>query len=199
MKNKRKNIYDQLVSWSWGWLTPRPSAGDEWPHSVAFLSGWHHWWLGLGPLYGWLQSCRFRRADEAEIYQTVPTEMARRAVRLPACWPRQKQRGVLLQEKKKKKNKTSQPLFTVSFIRKEKKKKKEATQEMTWLKVNAAPFSCTTTLNPPCSSTCHALPFTHLSARPFLVRPEMTMGSKGSSVPEIVMPSGPLYLFNSTV
>lgn len=30
-----------------------------------------------------------------------------------------------------------------------KKKKKEATQEMTWLKVNAAPFSCTTTLNPP--------------------------------------------------
>lgn len=148
MKNKRKNIYDQLVSWSWGWLTPRPSAGDEWPHSVAFLSGWHHWWLGLGPLYGWLQSCRFRRADEAEIYQTVPTEMARRAVRLPACWPRQKQRGVLLQEKKKQK-KTSQPLFTVSFIRKEKKKKKEATQEMTWLKVNAAPFSCTTTLNPP--------------------------------------------------
>lgn len=80
-----------------------------------------------------------------------------------------------------------------------KKKKEEATQEMTWLKVNAAPFSCTTTLNPPCSSTCHALPFTHLSARPFLVRPEMTMGSKGSSVPEIVMPSGPLYLFNSTV
>lgn len=47
------------------------------------------------------------------------------------------------------KKKTSQPLFTVSFIRKEKKKKKEATQEMTWLKVNAAPFSCTTTLNPP--------------------------------------------------
>lgn len=101
--------------------------------------------------------------------------------------------------KKKNKKKTSQPLFTVSFIRKEKKKKKEATQEMTWLKVNATPFSCTTTLNPPCSSTCHALPFTHLSARPFLVRPEMTMGSKGSSVPEIVMPSGPLYLFNSTV
>lgn len=101
---------------------------------------------------------------------------------------------------RRKKKKTSQPLFTVSFIRKEKKKKKEATQEMTWLKVNAAPFSCTTTtLNPPCSSTCHALPFTHLSARPFLVRPEMTMGSKGSSVPEIVMPSGPLYLFNSTV
>lgn len=39
----------------------------------------------------------------------------------------------------------------------------------------------------------------HRSARPFLVRPEMTMGSKGSSVPEMVMPSGPLYLFSSTV
>lgn len=162
---------------------------------MAFLSGWHHWWLGLGPLYGWLQSCRFRRADEAEIYQTVPTEMARRAVRLPACWPRQKQRGVLLQEKKKK----LASHCLLSHLLGKKKKKKEATQEMTWLKVNAAPFSCTTTLNPPCSSTCHALPFTHLSARPFLVRPEMTMGSKGSSVPEIVMPSGPLYLFNSTV
>lgn len=34
--------------------------------------------------------------------------------------------------------------------------------------------------------------FPHLSARPFLVRPEMTMGSKGSSVPEMVMPRGPL-------
>lgn len=120
MKNKWRNIYDQLVSWSWGWLTPRPSAGDEWPHSVAFLSGWHRWWLGLGPLYEWLQSCRFRRADEAEIYQTVPTEKARRAVRLPVCWPRQKQRGVLLQGKKTKQ--TSQPLFTVSFIRKERKR-----------------------------------------------------------------------------
>lgn len=97
----------------------------------------------------------------------------------------------------RKKKKTSQPLFTVSFIRG--KKKERHTQEMTWLKVNAAPFSCTTTLNPACSSTCHTLPFTHLSARPFLVRPEMTMGSKGSSVPEMVMPSGPLYLFNSTV
>lgn len=32
---------------------------------------------------------------------------------------------------------------------------------------------------------------THLSARPRLVRPEMTMGSKGSSVPEMVMPRGP--------
>lgn len=31
----------------------------------------------------------------------------------------------------------------------------------------------------------------HLSARPRLVRPEMTMGSKGSSVPEMVMPRGP--------
>lgn len=42
-------------------------------------------------------------------------------------------------------------------------------------------------------------PSTHLSARPFLVRPEITMGSKGSSVPEMVMPRGPLYRFSSTV
>lgn len=100
---------------------------------------------------------------------------------------------------RRKKKKLASHCLLSHLLGKKKKKKKEATQEMTWLKVNAAPFSCTTTLNPPCSSTCHALPFTHLSARPFLVRPEMTMGSKGSSVPEIVMPSGPLYLFNSTV
>lgn len=99
----------------------------------------------------------------------------------------------------RRKKKLASHCLLSHLLGKKKKKKKEATQEMTWLKVNAAPFSCTTTLNPPCSSTCHALPFTHLSARPFLVRPEMTMGSKGSSVPEIVMPSGPLYLFNSTV
>ncbi|TNN42723.1 hypothetical protein EYF80_047083 [Liparis tanakae] len=36
-------------------------------------------------------------------------------------------------------------------------------------------------------------------AEPFLVRPEMAMGSKGSSVPEMVMPRGPLYRFSSTV
>lgn len=37
----------------------------------------------------------------------------------------------------------------LSHLLGKKKKKKEATQKMTWLKVNAAPFSCTTTLNPP--------------------------------------------------
>lgn len=166
MKNKRKNIYDQLVSWSWGWLTPRPSAGDEWPHSVAFLSGWHHWWLGLGPLYGWLQSCRFRRADEAEIYQTVPTEMARRAVRLPACWPRQKQRGVLLQEKKKKKKKTSQPLFTVSFIRKEKKRRKRQLKRWPGLRSMQHHFLVLLPWTPPAAP--HVTPCPSLTSQPGL-------------------------------
>lgn len=164
MKNKRKNIYDQLVSWSWGWLTPRPSAGDEWPHSVAFLSGWHHWWLGLGPLYGWLQSCRFRRADEAEIYQTVPTEMVRRAVRLPACWPRQKQRGVLLQEKKKKK--TSQPLFTVSFIRKEKKRRKRQLKRWPGLRSMQHHFLVLLPWTPPAAP--HVTPCPSLTSQPGL-------------------------------
>lgn len=106
-------------------------------------------------------------------------------------------------KKKKKNKKTSQPLFTVSFIRKEKKKEKKRRKRQLkrWpgLRSMQRHFLVLLPWTPPCSSTCHALPFTHLSARPFLVRPEMTMGSKGSSVPEMVMPSGPLYLFNSTV
>lgn len=198
MKNKRKNIYDQLVSWSWGWLTPRPSAGDEWPHSVAFLSGWHHWWLGLGPLYGWLQSCRFKSRWSRDLPDSTNRDGQESCQAASMLTQTETKRRLVTGEKKKKKKLASHCLLS-HLLGKKKKKKKEATQEMTWLKVNAAPFSCTTTLNPPCSSTCHALPFTHLSARPFLVRPEMTMGSKGSSVPEIVMPSGPLYLFNSTV
>lgn len=39
----------------------------------------------------------------------------------------------------------------------------------------------------------------HLSASPRLVKPEMTIGSKGSSVPEMVIPKGPPYRFSSTV
>lgn len=42
-------------------------------------------------------------------------------------------------------------------------------------------------------------PNPHLSASPLFVRPEMTMGSKGSSVPEMVIPKGPPYRFSSTV
>lgn len=42
-------------------------------------------------------------------------------------------------------------------------------------------------------------PKPHLSASPLFVRPEMTMGSKGSSVPEMVIPNGPPYRFSSTV
>lgn len=39
----------------------------------------------------------------------------------------------------------------------------------------------------------------YLSARPLLVRPDIVMGSKGSSVPEMVIPRGPPYRFSSTV
>lgn len=42
-------------------------------------------------------------------------------------------------------------------------------------------------------------PKPHLSASPRLVKPEMTIGSKGSSVPEMVIPKGPPYRFSSTV
>lgn len=166
MKNKRKNIYDQLVSWSWGWLTPRPSAGDEWPHSVAFLSGWHHWWLGLGPLYGWLQSCRFRRADEAEIYQTVPTEMVRRAVRLPACWPRQKQRGVLLQEKKKTKKKKLASHCLLSHLLGKKKRRKRQLKRWPGLRSMQHHFLVLLPWTPPAAP--HVTPCPSLTSQPGL-------------------------------
>ncbi|TNN55346.1 hypothetical protein EYF80_034419 [Liparis tanakae] len=39
----------------------------------------------------------------------------------------------------------------------------------------------------------------HLSASPPLLSEEMMMGSKGSSVPEMVMPSGPPYRCSSTL
>lgn len=130
-------------------------------------------------------------------YQILPDSTDRqggRPVRLPVLWLRQKQSSFLWQKK------TRQPLFTVSFIWEKKKVPKGGTANSTNL-MKVSLSSQITALTPlrPAIPPLYPLPFSHLSARPFLVRPEITMGSKGSSVPEIVMPSGPLYLFSSTV
>lgn len=61
-------------------------------------------------------------------------------------------RSLVTGRRKKKTKKLASHCLLSHLLGKKKKrkeKKKEATQEMTWLKVNAAPFSCTTTLNPP--------------------------------------------------
>lgn len=73
-----EKTYSRVASWSSAWPTPRPSAGDGWPRSVAFLSDWPHWWPGLGPLCGWPRSCRVRTAEtEIPVYTGQCRE---------ACW-----------------------------------------------------------------------------------------------------------------
>lgn len=129
-------------------------------------------------------------------YQNIPDSTGRRdgkPVRLPVCWLRQKQRGFLLQKK------TRQLLFTVLFIL-EKKIPKGGHYRFDKPQPNVSITIFSNNYLDP-ESVIHLSPLSssHLSARPFLVRPEITIGSKGSSVPEIVMPSGPLYLFSSTV
>lgn len=195
--------YDQLVFWSWGSLTPQPSAGDGWPRSAAFLSDWPHWWPELCPRCGWPRSCRVGRGEETEIPEN--TRQYRRAGRgkLSGCqgadWDGNKEASCY------SKKKTRQLLLTVFFCLFNyyyfSSFQKEVAPDFTSLDLSVTSFSnnsadLCSTFSFLTSALC---PSSHLSARPFLVRPEMTMGSKGSSVPEIVMPSGPLYLFSSTV